>query len=96
MITSIRDLNWSKYYPDSTLAMKLKYRWRLGGTAALYVQYGLDGTVIVSPKCRQVFLGGQGGGRIVVRMFDLGSKGFGFDPRSVPKSECMFVNIYHY
>jgi len=27
---------------------------------------------------------------------DLGSKGPGFDPRAVPKSECMFVNIYHY
>jgi len=25
---------------------------------------------------------------------DLGSKGPGFNPRAVPKSECMFVNIY--
>jgi len=27
---------------------------------------------------------------------DLGSKDPGFDPRLAPKSECMFVNIYHY
>jgi len=32
----------------------------------------------------------------VVSMSGLGSKGPGFDPRAVPKSECMFVNIYHY
>jgi len=25
----------------------------------------------------------------------VGLKGPGFDPRAVPKSECMFVNIYH-
>jgi len=41
------------------------------------------------------FFGG-GGGRVAVRVSDLGSKGPGFDPRVVPKSECMFVNIYHY
>jgi len=35
-------------------------------------------------------------GGVVVRVSDLGSKGPGFDPRVVPKSECMFVNIYHY
>jgi len=35
-------------------------------------------------------------GRVVVRMSELGLKGPGFDPRAVPKSECMFVNIYHY
>jgi len=29
----------------------------------------------------------------VVRVSDLGSKGPGFDPRVVPKSECMFVNL---
>jgi len=37
-----------------------------------------------------------GGGGVVVRLFDLGSKGLGFDPRAVPKSECMFENIYRY
>jgi len=37
-----------------------------------------------------------GVGRVVVRVSDLGSKGPGFDPRAVPKSKCMFVNIYHY
>jgi len=36
------------------------------------------------------------GDGVVVRVSDLGSKGPGFDPRAVPKSECMFVNIYHY
>jgi len=36
------------------------------------------------------------GGGVVTRVSDLGSKGPGFDPRTVPKSECMFVNIYHY
>jgi len=30
------------------------------------------------------------------RVSDLGSKSPGFDPRAVPKCECMFVNIYHY
>jgi len=35
-------------------------------------------------------------GEVVVRVSDLGSKGLGFDPRAVPNSECMFVNIYHY
>jgi len=39
--------------------------------------------------------GGEGGG-VVVRAFDLGSNGAGFDRRVVPKSERMFVNIYHY
>jgi len=34
--------------------------------------------------------------RVVVRVADLGSKGPGFDPRAVQKSEYMFVNIYHY
>jgi len=33
---------------------------------------------------------------VVVRKSDLGSKGPGFDPRAVPKSECKFVNINHY
>jgi len=38
----------------------------------------------------------HGGGGVVVRMSDLGSKGSGFDPRTVPKSERLFVvNIYH-
>jgi len=37
---------------------------------------------------------GRGGG-VVVRVSDLGLKDPGFDPRAVPKSECMFVNIYH-
>jgi len=37
-----------------------------------------------------------GGVGVVVSVSDLGSKGPGFDPRAVPKSECMFVNIYHY
>jgi len=32
----------------------------------------------------------------VVRLSELGSKGPEFDPRVVPKSESMFVNIYHY
>jgi len=27
---------------------------------------------------------------------NLGSKGPRFDPRVVPKSECMFADIYHY
>jgi len=36
------------------------------------------------------------GGGVVVSASDLESKGPGFDPRAVPKSECMFVNIYHY
>jgi len=35
-------------------------------------------------------------GGVVVRVSDLGSKGPGFDPWVVPKSECMFVNICHY
>jgi len=39
---------------------------------------------------------GGGSGGVVVKVSDLGSKGPGFDPRMVPKSECMFVNIYHY
>jgi len=30
----------------------------------------------------------------VVRVSDFGSKGSGFDPRVVPKSECTSVNIY--
>jgi len=34
-----------------------------------------------------------GGSGVVVRLSVLGSKGPGFDPRAVPKSECMFVNI---
>jgi len=38
---------------------------------------------------------GEGGG-VVVSVSDLGLKGPGFDPRAVQKSECMFVNIYHY
>jgi len=38
----------------------------------------------------------MGVGGVVVRVSDLGSRGPGFDPRAVPKSECMFVNIYHY
>jgi len=33
---------------------------------------------------------------VVVRASDLGSKGTGFDPRAVPKSEFMFMNIYCY
>jgi len=37
-----------------------------------------------------------GAGGVVVRVSDLGSKGPGFDIRAVPKSECMFVSIYHY
>jgi len=32
----------------------------------------------------------------VVRVSDLGSKGPGFDSLAVPKSECMFANVYHY
>jgi len=36
------------------------------------------------------------GGSVVVRVSDLGSKDPGFDPRAMPKSECMLVNIYHY
>jgi len=39
---------------------------------------------------------GRGRGGVLVKVSDLGSKGHGFDPRAVPKSECMFVNIYHY
>jgi len=35
-------------------------------------------------------------GGIVVRVSDLGLKGPMIDTRVVPKSECMFVNIYHY
>jgi len=35
-------------------------------------------------------------GGVVVRVSDLGSKGPGLDARAVPKSECMFVNIYRY
>jgi len=38
----------------------------------------------------------EGGGGVVVRVSDLGTKGPGFDPWAVPKSECMFVNICHY
>jgi len=34
---------------------------------------------------------GVGGGGVVVMMSDLG-----FDPRMVPKSDCIFVNIYQY
>jgi len=30
------------------------------------------------------------------RVSDLGLKGPGFDARAMPKSEYMFVNIYHY
>jgi len=30
----------------------------------------------------------------VVSVSDLGSKGLGLDPRALPKSESMFVNIY--
>jgi len=37
-----------------------------------------------------------GGRGVVVSVSDLGSKGPGFDLRAVPKSECIFVNIYHY
>jgi len=36
------------------------------------------------------------GGGVVVSVSDLGLKGPGFDPQAVPKSECMFVNIYLY
>jgi len=39
--------------------------------------------------------GRVGGGGVVVRVSDLGSKGPGFDTRAVPKSEYTFVNIYH-
>jgi len=31
----------------------------------------------------------------VVSVSNLGSKGPGYDPRAVPKSECMLVNICH-
>jgi len=48
--------------------------------------------VVVKRHSRLV--GGSGGVMVIVS--DLESKGPGFDPRAVPKSECMFVNIYHY
>jgi len=38
---------------------------------------------------------GSDTGGVVVRVSDLGLKGPGSDPRAVPKSECMFVNIYY-
>jgi len=51
------------------------------------------GNLFQSPAWVELAVGGSG---IVVRVSDLGLKDSGFDPRAVPKSECMFINIYHY
>jgi len=40
-------------------------------------------------KQRTCELKARRSGEVVVRVSDLGSKGPGFDPRVVPKSECM-------
>jgi len=50
---------------------------------------------ILERFCDEVFLG-KGGGGVVVSLSDLGSIGLGFNPWAVPRSEFMFVNIYHY
>jgi len=56
-----------------------------------------DSITVITSDCMQwaiqVSVQLPGGGEVVVRMPDFGSKGPGFDS---PGVECMFVNIYHY
>jgi len=57
-----------------------------------YISY----TDITNLICAIQALEFMAGGGVVVSISDLGLKSPGFDPRVLPKSVCMFVNIYYY
>jgi len=70
------------------------YRDKCDDEKGLYCDLKLDAGL--RGVCRGTLSVLYRGGGVVVTVSDLGSKGSGFDPPAVPKSESMFVNICHY